>query len=149
LAHSGTFAACGCISASSGQLGVDVEEHRSRDFLRLAAFAFAASEREALASLQARAQAHVFYQLWTLKEAFAKALGVPLLEATRTCVFDTAEMTGAVPTSERPWRAWIWMPRPHVTLALATIDVEVTETALIESPAAHQASWPLAAYLSG
>jgi phosphopantetheinyl transferase len=60
-----------------------------------------------------------FYEFWTLKEAFAKALGMPLLDALGQCRF--VDSSGArraeVPTTQ-PWRATVFAPRPQLRLAV-------------------------------
>ena len=58
------------------EIGVDVESiDRSLDPLRLAARHFSPSEREALAATPDAQRHERFFELWTLKEAYAKALG--------------------------------------------------------------------------
>jgi 4'-phosphopantetheinyl transferase len=58
------------------EVGVDVEAiDRSLDPLRLAARHFSPSERAALAAATDAQRHERFFELWTLKEAYAKALG--------------------------------------------------------------------------
>ena len=65
--------------APKGRLGVDVEErtHR-RDFDRLIEAAFGPSEQVDLKRERASGGFHLFYKLWTVKEALIKALGTGL-----------------------------------------------------------------------
>ena len=71
--------------APSGQVGVDVEErdpHRNLDLL--IETVLAEGERDALAAARGPARVHLFFKLWTLKEALLKALGEGFrLDATR------------------------------------------------------------------
>ena len=62
--------------APNGRLGVDVEErtHR-RDFDRLIEAAFGPNEQIDLKRERASGKFHLFYKLWTVKEALIKALG--------------------------------------------------------------------------
>jgi 4'-phosphopantetheinyl transferase len=63
-------------------LGVDIEAvvPRAVDPLRLAQRFFSTKESCTLADLSAGEQLTQFYALWTLKEAFSKALGEPVVE---------------------------------------------------------------------
>lgn len=77
VSHSGRH---GLIALAAGRVGVDVEEYSPRrDLNRLATAVFGPNEQ---ADFAAAADDHdrirVFYRLWTLKEAVAKALGVGL-----------------------------------------------------------------------
>lgn len=119
LSHSAEHAAL--LRAPSGwRVGVDLELNRPRDVLRLARFAF--SERE-LSSLEAAAEdarPQLFYTLWTLKEAFAKSLGLELVDALRQCVFwnEDGKWQGRVPATTA-WSAAVFRPRPDIFLAAA------------------------------
>ncbi|MBS0366504.1 MAG: 4'-phosphopantetheinyl transferase superfamily protein [Proteobacteria bacterium] len=63
----------------SGDLGVDVEQVRPRASLpRIARRYFAPPETAALTALPPAAQLQAFYEYWTLKESYLKALGVGL-----------------------------------------------------------------------
>jgi 4'-phosphopantetheinyl transferase len=74
LAHSGALAVCAL--ARGAELGVDVEHIRPlRDAQGVARTAFSPREVARLESLPAATQLHSFYQAWTRKEAFLKALG--------------------------------------------------------------------------
>ena len=62
--------------ASEGRLGVDIEERaRRRDFDRLIGAAFGPREQSELKLARARGDFHLFFKIWTLKEALIKALG--------------------------------------------------------------------------
>jgi 4'-phosphopantetheinyl transferase len=62
--------------ASHGAIGVDVEEiNHSRADLAIAEAYFAGSEVEILRRAPPSERAHCFFRLWTLKEAYIKAIG--------------------------------------------------------------------------
>ena len=73
VSHSGPH---GLIAFSEhGGLGVDVEERvLRRDFEDLGEAVLGPRERKALTALRGRDQAHLFFRIWTMKEALIKAL---------------------------------------------------------------------------
>lgn len=84
-----------------GDLGVDVEERSlHRDFAGLACRVYGPQERQRLAHVSGNARIHLFYRLWTMKEALLKATGTGLslgpsrfevpetmLDGARVCLF--------------------------------------------------------------
>ena len=56
-------------------IGVDLEQIRSIDALELAQRFFAPSEYEAIAALSPDQQERIFFEFWTCKEAYLKAIG--------------------------------------------------------------------------
>lgn len=58
-----------------GEVGVDIEAIRQRDFLKIAERYFHADESQQLQSCNPSERATLFFKLWTLKEAFFKATG--------------------------------------------------------------------------
>lgn len=77
ISHSGEFAVC-CLSRHF-DVGVDVEEvDESRSIEEVATTQFTPHERAQLAARSGAARTHTFFQLWTLKEALVKALGLGL-----------------------------------------------------------------------
>lgn len=63
--------------AESGEVGVDVEtEARRTDTAAIAHRYFSARELRSFAGLDRAARRHRFFELWTLKEAYLKALGI-------------------------------------------------------------------------
>lgn len=146
LAHSAEHAAL--LVASTGcQVGVDLEFHRPRDVLRLARFAFDEREATAVATAPEQARPRLFYTLWTLKESFAKALQLELVDALRHCVFwkEGGAWRGQVPTT-LAWSAAVFQPRPHLFLAAASIgETELPKLQQWEWPPEQRADWPLIA----
>ncbi len=122
LSHSNGCAAI-AVAPAGCRAGIDIEVTKPRDVHSIAEFAFSSGEAKELRSLgEPDATAH-FYVLWTLKEAFAKALGMPLLVAMRECMFERSagSFAACVPSSV-PWRAIVFAPRPTLTLAAVIID---------------------------
>jgi 4'-phosphopantetheinyl transferase len=70
-----------CLVTLGLDAGVDVERpgRRLRDPLALARHGFAPAERAALQRLSGGARRELFYDLWTLKEAYVKARGAGFL----------------------------------------------------------------------
>lgn len=77
LTHSGDLA---LVAVTAGaHVGVDLEQvDRERPFLRLAARSFDAAESTWLQARPPQRTARDFYRIWTLKEAYLKALGTGL-----------------------------------------------------------------------
>lgn len=69
-----------------GPLGIDIEHHRSREFMKLAERYFSPAERARLTTMDEAAIPAAFYRGWTRKEAFLKAVGTGL--ATRLDAFE-------------------------------------------------------------
>ena len=99
VSHSGTH---GLIAIGRDRdLGVDVEERSlARDVAGLSRRVYGPRERQCLAGLAGAARIHLFYRLWTMKEALLKAIGTGLslgpgdfevpdtaLDGARTCSF--------------------------------------------------------------
>ena len=76
LSHSADLALCAV--AATGELGVDVECHRSVDSAALAQRFFSSSEAGRLAQLDGSALQAAFFACWTRKEAYIKAKGLGL-----------------------------------------------------------------------
>ena len=118
------------------ELGVDVEAiDRNLDPLRLAARHFSPSERDALAAATDAQRHERFFELWTLKEAYAKALGQGLnLDLQSFSVeLDAAQprIVEHAPDGSRPstCRCRLHVPLPGYRLALvvrdATTEIDV------------------------
>lgn len=73
LAHSGEIALLAI--ATGFEVGVDVERVRDLDVDRLAAQTLSAAEAAALRSVRSDRKRLAFFQAWTRKEAYVKALG--------------------------------------------------------------------------
>lgn len=121
MSHSHGYAAL-VLAGAALRVGIDVEAVVQRNFLRMAEIACCPAEARHLASLDPALLAGRFYDFWTLKEAFAKALELSLAEAlTRCrCIDDAGNLGPTIPTG-RPWRATVFAPRPDLRLAVACV----------------------------
>jgi len=148
LSHSRGFAAL-ARAPRHITVGVDVEWLATRDFVNMARTAYSPAEADELASLGDPAGLRRrFYEAWTLKEAFAKALRLPLAEALSECRFNGADddATARVPTT-RPWSATVFAPRPQLRLAVVMVadDRAAASSVLhtLEWPPGHAVAWPV------
>lgn len=128
LSHSGTLAAL-AVSALPLDTGIDVEAQRgARRFDALARRYFSEPEQAAVCEAEKGDLAGVFYDIWTLKEAWLKARGsgirVPLADfgfhrAGRLLAFSA---THALEPRPADWRFWSWRIEGRASLALAIRD---------------------------
>jgi len=153
MSHSHGYAAL-LLAEPALRVGIDVEAVVPRDFLRLAEIAYSATESRHLATLDPAQLAGRFYEFWTLKEAFAKALGLSLAEAlTRCrCVDDAGIVLPSIPAG-RPWRATVFAPRTDLRLAVACVANSAGELRgqihTEEWPAPALSRWPVVLDLIG
>ena len=91
LTHTSGMVAC-AVAPPGVAVGVDVEcVDRDVDPERLASRFFAPSEFAALAPLDDRARRERFFDLWTLKEAVVKALGLAVPASLPSVAFEIVE----------------------------------------------------------
>jgi 4'-phosphopantetheinyl transferase len=104
-------------------LGVDVERHTRTVDLALAGRYFASAEVRAFEMLPAEARRERFFRLWTLKEAYIKAVGLGLTLPLDSFAFtlDPIGITidGQPRGTDADWRFWQWQPTGEHWLALA------------------------------
>ncbi len=87
LTHS--HGAIACAVRAAGEVGIDVEdEQRSLAYLELAERYFAPPEADHLRGLAGEERRAAFFSIWTLKEAFVKAIGQGLTYPLETFAFD-------------------------------------------------------------
>jgi phosphopantetheinyl transferase (holo-ACP synthase) len=153
LSHSHGFAALALVTGADG-VGIDVEWQARRDFKGMARIAYSDAESDYLESLENPDDlGGTFYLLWTLKEAFAKALGLHLTDALAQCCFVDRSGTrrAEVPTTQ-PWRATVFAPRPQLRLAVVRTQkqadraFETIDT--MEWPQHRTPEWPVVVDLS-
>jgi len=154
LSHSRGHAAL-AVSPVGTSPGVDVEWLAPRNYRGMAGLVFAPSECRLLDRLEDPGDRRAaFYELWTLKEAFAKALGFDFLDALRRCRFVDAglQWSAEVPT-RRCWTATVFAPRPGLRLALVcaadrreSLDLRLDT---FEWPPTRCAGWPIVRELAG
>ncbi len=148
LSHSHGFAALSH-APTPVAVGVDVEWLSPRDYSGMARVAFSEAEADGLTSLQRSSDGcAAFYELWTLKEAFAKALQLPFLDALRCCCFGvTAGEAAAIVPTALPWQATVFAPRPRLRLAVVRVAPSLAALAglvkTMEWPPARDADWPV------
>lgn len=121
LSHSGGHAAL-AVGDPGFRPGVDLEFIRHRDAISIARMAFAPRECADLEALNDSTRLRHFYALWTLKEAFAKVLGIDLRHALRECRIwrETDGWHGSVPACG-PWSAEVFSPSTQLMLAIVTV----------------------------
>ena len=120
VSHTGTTVAVAV--AQTGALGIDIEQHRSRDFGALAAQAFGPAQQAAVAASGADA----FYRIWTLREAMAKATGEGLALAANGRDLVPPSACGPLRWTDHGGRAWYLAHariEPAISLAIAHADV--------------------------
>jgi hypothetical protein len=147
LSHSGGMVAVGACPCATA-LGIDIELHKPRDVVSLAQFAFDPAEAQAVAVHTKPSD--LFYSLWVLKEASAKALGLELTRALRQCVFriEDAIVAGNLPT-RAPWRAFVWHARPDASLGAVVVGAPNIKINTIEWPSGSPAIWRRIVSLAG
>jgi 4'-phosphopantetheinyl transferase len=95
LSHTRGLVACGV--AREREIGVDVEHvDRRVELLAVARHVFSPREIAGLEALSGEAQRSRFFDLWTLKEAYIKAIGKGLAAPLRAITF-AAETADPVP----------------------------------------------------
>lgn len=146
MSHSAEHAAL-LMAPNGWQIGVDLEVNRPRNVLKLARFGFHEDEVRAIESADPESRQTLFYTLWTLKESFAKALRLELVDALRQCVFwnDGGKWRGRVPT-QSTWGAAVLQPRPDIFVAAAWLGGdEAVSLQQWEWPPKQRGDWPVIA----
>jgi 4'-phosphopantetheinyl transferase len=123
LSHAHGMVACAV--AHGVDIGVDVEcVDREVDFLEIAARFFSPAEAQRLAHLDLDARRQRFFDLWTLKEALVKAMGLGLSVPLASIAF-VIDGAGGVTLDAPPeivaggWEFGLFAPGPKHRLAVA------------------------------
>jgi len=126
LSHTRGMVAC-ALAPPGVAIGVDIEAiHGEIDTRRLAARFFAETEIAALDRLPEHGRHERFYDLWTMKEAIVKALGVALPPALPQIAIEIGE-GGDVTVARAPvsvdgsWQLAFFTPAAGYRLALAAM----------------------------
>ncbi len=123
LSHSGNFAVLAVTTL--GEIGIDIETIRPRNFLAIAERYYHADELAHLLALPAAEREHYFFKLWTLKEAFFKATGGGISSGLDKAVFDLsgadiqAHFAAELEVNEHEWRFQQEFITPTTLVALA------------------------------
>jgi len=142
LSHTRGFVAC---AIAPVRIGIDVERlDREIEVLDIVTQHFSASEAAALHRLPSIEHRDRFFQLWTLKEAFFKALGCGISDRLDTAIFDL-ENPGAIKfqaphgicTSD--WQFALFLPTPTIRMAIAIESAQTVRW----NDASVKATWPV------
>lgn len=124
LSHSGHWALLAVGNANL--IGVDIEGVRAtRDLLAIAESYYHPHEFAQLQTLEGAAQADYFYRLWTLKEAFFKALGTGISAGLEKVHFSlegdqiAAAIDPTLDGDNHTWQFHQWLLTADVYCALA------------------------------
>ena len=98
LSHSGNFAALAVTAL--GEIGIDIETIRPRNFLAIAERYYHADELIELMATNEAEREQLFFKLWTLKEAFFKATGGGISSGLDKACFDITDKNISVKFSE-------------------------------------------------
>ena len=133
LSH--TQGLCACVVSAAPLCGVDVENMQRRNRLPgVAQRMFAGAEWQQLQGRDGAAYRLRFFQYWTLREAYVKALGTGLSASSRQFWFDVRgaeceRWSARLCFDEAPpqhavadWRFYGWRPTPGYVLAVALGD---------------------------
>jgi 4'-phosphopantetheinyl transferase len=122
LSHTRGFVAC---AVAPVRIGIDVEWlDREVEMKDIVEHHFSASEAASLNRLPAEERRDRFFQLWTLKEAFFKALGCGISGHLDTAVFDLENpvtINFQAPHGIRvpDWQFALFLPHPRIRMAIA------------------------------
>jgi 4'-phosphopantetheinyl transferase len=140
IAHTDGLVVCGIGSTAHRLIGVDVERLHRRTDPALAERYFSQPEVRYLRACRGEAaRLRAFLRIWTLKEAFIKAIGTGLHTPLANFAFE--EIDSDSPTirilhpdleSELCWRFFSVEPRPGFVAAIAVAPLAPTATVSIE-----------------
>jgi 4'-phosphopantetheinyl transferase len=124
ISHTREYIVC-VIAYDAHHLGVDIETLQRKNTIQaIYQHYFHASECEFLDSLEdISTRAHYFFKLWTLKEAYIKALGGSISGGLlRTAVFNmnTIDEPQLVERSENPWQFKLFNFIDHHYISIAS-----------------------------
>ena len=124
LSHSAGFAAYLCDATPVS--GLDLEWVRERDVVSLARFAYSEAEAIAIEVMEPSRRCAAFTELWVLKEAAAKALGLDLFSALARCQFrvEHGRIEANIVRTGRVSAA-IWAPHTALRLAWVSLSNEL------------------------
>jgi 4'-phosphopantetheinyl transferase len=141
LSHARGLVACAV--AASADVGLDVEPiTRATNWRGIASRYFSCAERDEIDRLEPARQAARFFELWTLKEAFVKALGVGLSQPLSAITF-SAEQPDAIVFAPPAgidaavWQFGLYAPTPEHRMAVAVSDGSVRRWSIVVQDDLH------------
>ena len=154
LTHTDGLVAC-AIAAPGVAVGVDAEavDRPLTDLMAIARRFFTAEEASALGTQAPSSRPIRFFELWTLKEAFVKAVGSGLSHPLDQFAFELGD-AGALAfrsatTDPRDWQFALFAPTPRHRLSIALkgragerFDVTVTTEGGCAEPWVRLGAWP-------
>ena len=109
-------------------IGVDLEYIRPVESLSLADRFFSAREAQRLRSLPVMQQQPAFFQLWTAKEAYLKAIGIGLSQLTQIEIDFTAQSPQLVDLqTQSPLTDWTIQPIAMSSNCVAHLAIQLQE----------------------
>ena len=139
LSHTRGFVACA--TSRRVRLGLDVERiDRAVNETEIAERFFARAEAEALERTSDDQKAPQFMELWTLKEAYVKAVGLGLLQPLTELSFDLSRETRIgydlpLDVDRETWTFALFAPLPSVRMAVAVSEESGEAVRFIVRPA--------------
>jgi 4'-phosphopantetheinyl transferase len=138
LSHSGEWVLLAF--ATRGEIGVDLERHREMDLADVARFSFTAEELAEWHALPATERTRAFFDRWTAKEAYLKALGCGIGKDPRSVriarsTTPAPEIVSCadVPDASIRWQLRRLAPAPGYSAALAA-DADISRVRLFTLP---------------
>lgn len=110
--------------ARGTDLGVDVEERRHPAPFAITRDSFAPAERSCLEAAVPGDRHGMFYDIWTLKEAYIKGTGVGMLMALDSFAVCPDPPSMVIPSPDRARQRWVlstWDVGPTHSLSLAVL----------------------------
>jgi 4'-phosphopantetheinyl transferase len=132
LAHAGAWI---IVAIDVQPVGVDVEEIRTMDMLAYSDV-FSQSEQNMLQVKSKESQTRCFFELWTGKESYLKAVGTGFLASENDVVIDVGEGKIFVKNSKDHLPAFVYhypLPRSYLA-AVCAFHKNFPDTVTIEEP---------------
>ena len=139
LSHSGNFAVLAVTTL--GEIGIDIETIRPRNFLAIAERYYHADEFKQLLATPEAEREPLFFKIWTLKEAFFKATGGGISTGLDKVVFSfrnstiTATFCESLNLPNNKWQFQQEFITPTTLVALALQTTEMIQRQWFEGNA--------------
>lgn len=105
ISHSGEYVIC---AMDSAPIGIDIEKEKLRDFETIQSHFFAPQEISYLSNCKEFRVQSLFYDIWTRKESYLKAIGTGFY--ADSALFSVVDLNGFVPTLEFGMHKWFFKP---------------------------------------